>query len=331
MPVYNGEKYLRQAIDSILNQSFSDFELILVNDGSTDSTPQIINSYNDKRIVLINQKNQGVARSLNNGLKMAIGEYVRRHDADDISSTESLQIQVDFLDNNPDYVMVSNQQAFMTSNGKIARNYKLPHDSFFVGKEKTDLNFDHFSLSSASPVVHGTACYRRKEVLEMGSYRPEFIVSEDNDLWIRLIEKYKVAILNKCTYFMRIHPQSATHVHSDKINFFRKLLLDYSRERRENGSDPLMRNEEIQQFHSSINKQNLASSEKIHDEKRWFYSFLINAKDYKLAFNLFFKVVKREWKNIQAWKMLLFPLLGQKLVNAGVKIKSSFYTNQHSK
>jgi len=85
MPVYNGRDYLRPAIDSILNQTFTDFELIIVNDGSTDDSRSIIEEYSDRRILLINQKNQGVARSLNNGLELAKGKYVRRHDADDIS------------------------------------------------------------------------------------------------------------------------------------------------------------------------------------------------------------------------------------------------------
>ncbi|MCD6661765.1 MAG: glycosyltransferase family 2 protein, partial [Lentimicrobium sp.] len=95
MPVYNGRDYLRPAIDSLLAQTFTDFEMIVVNDGSKDDSQAIIESYNDPRIVLINQQNQGVARSLNNGLKIARGKYIRRHDADDISTPDSLQIQVD--------------------------------------------------------------------------------------------------------------------------------------------------------------------------------------------------------------------------------------------
>ena len=95
MPVYNGREYLRPAIDSLLEQTFRNFELIIVNDGSKDDSQDIIDSYNDARIVSLKQENQGVARSLNNGLKVAKGKYVRRHDADDISTPDSLQIQVD--------------------------------------------------------------------------------------------------------------------------------------------------------------------------------------------------------------------------------------------
>ncbi|MEI7983879.1 MAG: glycosyltransferase family A protein [Bacteroidota bacterium] len=111
MPVYNGRDYLRAAIDSILAQTYRDFELIIVNDGSTDDSQAIIEQYHDPRIVSLVQVNQGVARSLNNGLEVARGRYVRRHDADDISDPGSFQVQVNFLEEHPGYVMVCNQQA----------------------------------------------------------------------------------------------------------------------------------------------------------------------------------------------------------------------------
>ncbi len=326
MPVYNGEKYLREAIDSILKQTFTDFELLIVNDGSKDKSKEIIESYDDKRIVLINQKNQGVARSLNNGLKITKGEYVRRFDADDKALPESLEIQVNFLDNNPDYVMVANQQAHMTENGKIAWDFRLPNKKFFKGKEKVDLDLSHFSMSTASPVVHGTACYRRKIVEEVGNYRPEFIVSEDNDLWVRLLEKNKIAVLNKCNYFMRIHNESATHFHANKINFFRKMLVDFSKDRLETGSDPLMRKEKIPEFKpekkAEVNDE--SKTKKSIDDYRYFYNLVVNAKDYKLIKENMAEILKIGWTNPKTWKMLIFPIIGSKFVNLGVRIKSIF-------
>lgn len=324
MPVYNGEKYLRHAIDSILNQTFKDFELIIVNDGSTDQTKHIITSYNDERIVLLNQKNQGVAQSLNNGLRIARGEYVRRHDADDLSLPESLEIQVTFLDNHSNYVMVCNQQAYMTSKGKIAWNFRHPNSHYFNGKELRNLSIKDFTLSAASPVVHGTACYRRKEINDIGIYRPAFIVSEDNDLWLRLLEKYQIAVLNKCTYFMRIHDESATYLHANKINYFRKLLLDFSNDRLKNGSDSLMRHEKLPPCipdKIEVSDDNKWPNKKLYDEKRFFYSLVIDANDYALAKLVFMEVLKYNWKSTEAWKMLLFPLLGSKFINIGVKTK----------
>jgi len=103
MPAYNAEKYLREAIDSILSQTFADFEFIIINDGSTDSTKDIIQSYNDPRIVYLeNEKNSGICITLNKGLDAARGKYIARMDADDISLPERLARQVEYMDANPE-------------------------------------------------------------------------------------------------------------------------------------------------------------------------------------------------------------------------------------
>ncbi len=107
MSVYNGEKYLREAIDSILNQTFKDFEFLIIDDGSTDSSADIIRSYTDFRIRLIqNEKNIGLTRSLNKGLKLAKGEYIARMDVDDISLPIRFEKQVSFLDKYEDVKLV---------------------------------------------------------------------------------------------------------------------------------------------------------------------------------------------------------------------------------
>jgi glycosyltransferase involved in cell wall biosynthesis len=103
MPVYNTEMYLKEAIDSILNQTFRDFEFIVINDGSTDSTSDIIESYSDPRIIYLqNEKNLGVATSLNKGLSIAKGTYIARMDGDDVSRCDRLEKQVAFMDANPE-------------------------------------------------------------------------------------------------------------------------------------------------------------------------------------------------------------------------------------
>lgn len=327
MPVYNGRDFLRPAIDSILAQSFSDFELIIVNDGSVDDSRAIIEEYHDSRIILINQQNQGVARSLNNGLETAKGKYVRRHDADDISSSDSFKIQVDFLEANPMYVMVCNQQAFMTARGKIAWKYRVPNDNFFKGRSVVDLDFSHFTINSSSPVVHGTACFRREEVIKLGKYRTEFTVSEDNDLWLRLLEKYKIAVLNECTYFMRLHGASATQRHAGKIQHFRKLLIDYSLQRRETGSDPIMRGETVPPAPiPAMEKQSLQKSPgRIYREDlRYIYSLAVNAGDWKEIKKTGNEILHDGWKDSRSWKMLMFPFIGDRFVKTGVAIKSIF-------
>ncbi len=102
MPVYNAEKYLKTAIESILKQTFSDFELLIINDGSTDGSEEIIRSFNDKRIRLFNnEQNLGIIKTLNKGLNLAKGEYIIRMDADDISLPDRLELQVKYMEENP--------------------------------------------------------------------------------------------------------------------------------------------------------------------------------------------------------------------------------------
>ncbi len=328
MPVYNGREYLRPAIDSILAQTFTDFELIIVNDGSTDGSEKIIQEYRDPRIVLITQKNQGVARSLNNGLDVARGKYVRRHDADDTSTPDSFQIQITFLESHPEYVMVCGQEAFMTATGKIAWKYRVPNNIFFQGRALVDLDFSHFSISSSSPVVHGTACFRREEVISLGKYRTEFTVSEDNDLWLRLLEKYKIAVLNQCTYFMRLHGASATQRHANKIQYFRHLLIDYSLQRRETGSDPIMRGEQVPPApQADQHKQSIiitVPGKYYREDLRYIYGLMLNAKDWPQIKKIGKEIISDGWKDSRTWKMLLFPLLGAPVVKIGVALKSIF-------
>ncbi len=325
MPVYNGRAFLKPAMDSILSQNFDNFELVIINDGSTDDSQQIIDSYKDPRIVPVVQKNQGVARSLNNGLDICRGKYVRRHDADDVSLPGAFEMQIKFLESNPEYVMVCNQAAFMTERGKPAWKYRLPRNDFFSGGKRVDLGFDHFRADSTTPVIHGTACYRREEIISIGKYRTAFIVSEDNDLWIRLIEKYKIAILGECTYLIRLHGTSATRRHAGKIRHFRQLLLDYSKERREKGSDPIMRGEPLPPAPPSEAAEPVRKEGKGKDYRedlQYIYGLVVNAGDWTEIRKYSTEIIRDGWKDRRTWKMLTFPILSERLIKTGVSLKS---------
>ena len=121
MPVYNGEKYVSLAIDSILAQSFEDFEFLIFDDGSSDSTATILNNYHDDRIKLFHSDNtEGYTYHLNNGLKISTGKYIARMDADDISHPERLKNQVEFLDQNLEYGLVGSWATSLPSNALIS-------------------------------------------------------------------------------------------------------------------------------------------------------------------------------------------------------------------
>ena len=214
MPVYNGEKYLREAIDSVLSQTFSDFEFLIINDGSTDSTEEIIKSYTDPRIKLISQKNGGVSAALNTGLKNANGKYIARFDADDICFPNRLQVQYEFLIKNPDYILVGSDAEYMTEEGEyIFTFHNKGYD--YVSIEKY--------LFDECPFIHSSVMYIKHYVLELGGYDIKALTFEDYFLWVKLIEKGKFCNLNTSLIKVRFNPASVTVDGKDYSEIFKKL------------------------------------------------------------------------------------------------------------
>ena len=179
MCVYNGESHLRQAVKSILEQTFKDFEFIIVDDGSKDSSWQILTEYStkDSRIVLIqNEKNLGLEKSLNKGLAATKGEYFARQDADDVSITNRLQLQVDFLDNHPEVGALGTSVELIDDKGNTIGKNSLPTDHESLQSLLLLNNFMH----------HSTLMVRRSLMQKLGGYDEDMRYAEDYDLWWRL-------------------------------------------------------------------------------------------------------------------------------------------------
>jgi len=196
MSVYNGANYLSQAIESILNQTFPDFEFLIFNDASTDGSREIINSYavKDSRIVLINnERNIGLTKSLNRGLKIARGKYIARQDADDFSEPERLEAQLRFLDDYPNIGIVGTYANFVDAQGKKIAERKTAITNEIIKKD----------IMSGSPFVHGSVMFRHKIVDTIGFYREEFQYAQDYDYWLRVLEKYKGANIDRTFYNLR--------------------------------------------------------------------------------------------------------------------------------
>ena len=325
MPVYNGEPYLKEALDSVLSQSYTNFELILINDGSTDNTQQIINDYHDNRIFCVNQKNLGVARSLNIGLSIATGDYIWRHDADDKSLPEKLEEQVNFLNNHPDIALCSTQIAFMTSRGKIARNCLQPKAEFFKG-------IDYFRLVDAkdfnpfSPITHATVLVRTKVLRKLKGFRPDFKTAEDVDLWLRLLDNHKAAVLQYCNYFVRINSASVTVTHGWKNAYYRELAKKYHLQRQKGGVDDLEKSGYIPEGYTTTDSINGPAVGKLFrsDLLNFQYKINLNAKDWIGVYHIWYNSIRDGWMLSKTWKALLFPVLGSKLVGFGVRIKQFF-------
>jgi len=195
MAVYNGERYMREAVDSILAQTFPDFEFIIVDDASTDSTPAILDSYNDPRLVrLRNEDNIGLTRSLIRGLTPARGEYIARMDADDVSLPERLERQVAYLDAHPEVGLVAAPFVFMDEAG----NEKT------VSRPPTDRCQLRAVLVRGNQFCHGVAMFRRACLDTVGGYRDAFRYAQDYDLWLRILERYEVACLDDVLYKYRV-------------------------------------------------------------------------------------------------------------------------------
>jgi len=195
MPVYNGEKYLREAMESILNQTFRDFEFLIMNDGSQDQSVNIINSYNDPRIRLIhNERNLGLIHTLNRGIEQAGGEYIARMDSDDISLPHRLSKQVDFMDRRPEIGICGAWIEYFMGLGDVIR---LPITD---GEIKA-------SLPVMCPLAHPTVMFRAAVVRRHGLwYSHDFPHAEDYELWRRAAGVTCFANIPEVLLKYRIHP-----------------------------------------------------------------------------------------------------------------------------
>lgn len=204
MSVYNGAEYLSEAIDSILAQTFPDFELIIIDDASSDDSQAIINGYTDKRIrLLINESNLGLPASLNKGIRYAQGKYIVRMDSDDISLPDRIEKQVRFMDAHPDIAASSGNYYMIDSFGNISKNIFGRIRSHKMNEKM----LQRYALIP-SPLVHPAAIIR-KEVFDKGvAYNEKYKAAQDYDLWLNIWEKYKLGNIKDIILKYRVHSKS---------------------------------------------------------------------------------------------------------------------------
>ncbi|MCC7288973.1 glycosyltransferase family 2 protein [bacterium] len=199
MSVYNGEKYLREAIDSILNQTFMDFEFVIIDDGSTDNTLEILKSYSDPRILLISRENKGLVASLNEGIEMARGKYIARMDADDISHKKRLEYQLQMIESSFVPTVVATLGLLIDDQGTKRGTYLVPYlqpdlaRRFYIGNS----------------ILHGSAMYPRDAVLQNGLYSDSVGPVEDYDLWTRL-DLLSFSVVPKMLYSYRVNEEGVS-------------------------------------------------------------------------------------------------------------------------
>jgi len=223
MPVRDGEQFLHAAIDSILAQTFADFEFLILDDASTDSSRSIILGYDDARIrLLTNDLHLGVTRTLNRGIQQARGRYLARMDADDISMPERLERQVAHLDANPDCAVV-------TTFAQIIDTGSMPQGETRVDLAPKELDR---ALQFGNRLVHGAVMMRTDVVRRLGAYDESMKRAQDYDLWLRISDEHAIHTLPEFLYAWRQHGQAISSLHADEQDGYAARARDAARHRR---------------------------------------------------------------------------------------------------
>jgi len=225
VPVWNSESYLAAAIQSMLNQTFTDFEIIVLDDGSTDRSLEILHEFADldRRVKVTACEHQGYSPLLNLGLSLAKGKYIARMDSDDICLPERFKQQVAFLDNHPDYVAVGSQiMQIDPANNPIGYvNFPLDHDAI-----------DLSQIKGKGKINHPASMMRSDALQKINGYRPAFEPGEDFDLFLRLAEVGKLANLPDVLLQYRMHMKNVTIERKDHHQQVKQQALREAYERR---------------------------------------------------------------------------------------------------
>jgi glycosyltransferase involved in cell wall biosynthesis len=235
MPVYNTEKYVADAIKSVLNQTFRDFELIIINDASPDNSDRVIKQFRDKRIRYFKHKtNNGKCHANNFGIKKARGKYIQIFDSDDIMVNYKLDVQSQILDSGTKLGLVYGNAYKMDAKGNIYAPWNVP----FPKKESiTDkFNFNKFNLAKLRKrlfIQASTTLFTKKAVKNAGGFDEDLVIAEDWDMWLRIAEKFRVYYLPVPLILYRIHKGSLYQTAKRKglVKYYNDLVMKKMRER----------------------------------------------------------------------------------------------------
>lgn len=244
MPVYNTQKYLKEAIDSILNQTYSNFELILINDGSTDNSLDIIIDYakKDKRIVVLSRSTNGFIDAVNDGVCIARGEYIARMDSDDISHPERFQKQVDYLNTHEDIYLLGTNYSLMFDEDLSEKTRKKYIGSHKRGQESIDRDNIFLSINEGQKFMQPSTMMRKEIFKEVGLYK-DFLI-EDIEFYFRVAAKgLGIAKIEEELFFYRAREgsRSTDEFRKKQTHQIIQMKLSYLFEN-------LIQNKEIQKY-----------------------------------------------------------------------------------
>ncbi len=215
MSVFNSEDYLKEAIESILNQTYKEFEFLIIDDASTDSSAEIIQSFKDPRIKYIKTEvNLGLTKSLNKALKLAEGEFIARMDADDVSEVNRFEVQYNFLSKNTEFVMAGSLGTLIDENDKVKGDMVVP----------TDPSEINGAMYFYNQFIHSSVMFNKASILDAGMYNETYKRAQDYELWLRLITKgNKITILPEKLIRYRDHPMNITTVSAGSQSEFASM------------------------------------------------------------------------------------------------------------
>jgi len=285
MAVYNGREYLPESIQSILDQTFSDFEFLIIDDGSKDDSAKIVGEFahKDPRVHLITQENIGLTRSLNKGIGLARGRYLARMDGDDIALPQRFEKQVAFLDSHPDHVMVGSQVLLIDPDGDPLC-------------EKAQTQFGHQAIDTALlekgwPLVHPAVMIRTQTLRDMGGYDERYRTNQDHDLFIRLAERGQVENLPDVLLKYRQHFSSVVFTTALAQSDVLRAILREAWARRGKPMPP--------ELESPTGKK----YEPLEQYREWFNKSL-RAGYRKTARKYAMKIIKKQPLQLASWKLL---------------------------
>ncbi len=228
--VYNGQRWIAETLASLANQTFNDFEVVIIDDGSTDRSAEIIESVamNDKRYRLIKQPNRGLVAALNRGIAEAKASFIARLDADDIAEPERFARQIIFLRNHPSVAVLGSAIQIVDENGLYRRIQKYPCGPSAVSK----------TMLNGCALAHPAVMMRREAVLSVGGYREAFRHAEDYDLWLRLDERHELDNLPEALIKYRQHTTSVSVRHRQQQAFATFVAKACAKARRAGKPDP---------------------------------------------------------------------------------------------
>jgi len=286
LPVYNAEAYIVESIESMLNQTYENIELILINDGSTDSSLEIMQSYNDARIEIISRENRGLIASLNEGIKKAKGKYIARMDADDISLSQRLQKQVVFMENSPE-IGICGTAVIMFGEGIQEKVWRLSLEDECI---KTELLF-------SSALAHPTVMMKKVLIDEYQLfYDAGFKHAEDFELWTRFAEHSSLANLPEPLLKYRVLENSISRLADKAVdqryNIMQKIPERYMRKLGIN------RDENQRRLHFNLSTNVRMQENNLNFESlKAYFALLTDANRKKKVFDTrsLYKVLGKKW------------------------------------